>query len=163
MVKIVLLRCKQMSLIIVIVAIIVRIASCHFAKRKLESHALIEIVEHSYVEAFENYKHCVRPMFAANQILALRLWRREMGKLREKCDHALETNDYASEDIKEPVHDLIWSMSQFEAELRYLELVNREQLLRKVNKMDKKYEQFVKAAEGFDCFVVRVLYCDEYK
>ncbi len=159
----ILFRVKLVLLIVVTVALIALIANCHFAKRKLESHALIEIVEHSYVESFENYKHCVRPMFAANQILALRLWRREIGKLREKCGQALETNDYASEDIKEPVHDLIWSMNQFEAELRYLELVNRAQILRLVNKMDNKYEQFVKAAERFDCFVVRVFYCDEYK
>lgn len=159
----ILIYAKRLLMLIVTVALLVFIGSCHFTKRKLESLALIEIVENSYEEAFENYKYCVRPMFAANQILALRLWRREVSKLCEECDQAVETNDYASEDIKEPVRDLIWAMSQFEAELRYLEQVNREQLLRLVNKMDKKYEQFIKAAERSDCFVVRVLYCDEYK
>lgn len=159
----ILIYAKRLLMLIVTVALLVFIGSCHFTKRKLESLALIEIVEDNYMEAFENYKHCVRPMFAANQILALGLWRREMSRLCEKCDQALKRNDYASEDIKKPVRDLIWAMSQFEAELWYREPMNRGQLLRTVNKMDKKYELFVKAAEEFDCFVVRVFYCDEYK
>ncbi len=159
----ILMCAKRLLMLIVTVALVVLIGSCHLTKRKLESHALIEIVEDSYVEAFENYKYCVRPMFAANRILALGLWRREMSRLCEKCDQALKRNYYASEDIKEPVRDLIWAMSQFEAELRCREPMNRGQLLLTVNKMDKKYELFVKAAEEFDCFVVKVFYCDEYK
>lgn len=160
----ILMHGKRLLLIAATVALIALIASYHFPKRKSASHVLIEIVEHSYVEAFENYKHCVRPMFAANPILALRLWRREMRRVREKCNQAVKANDYASEDIKKPVRDLIWSMRQFEEiGLRFLGRVNREGLLRMINEMDKKYERFIKAAEGFDCFVVRILYCDEYK
>lgn len=154
---------KRLFLLFVIAFLIILIGNCHFTKRKLESCELIERVEDNYVEAFENYKYCIRPMFAADHKLALRLWQREMSYLSKKCDRVVKTSGYASEDIKNLVRDLIGAMSQFETELRCCESVDRAGILRMVNKMDKKYELFASAAEEFDCFVVRVSYCDEYK
>ena len=163
MIRISWLRCKQLVLIIFLVAIIVHIGSYYFGKRESENRALIKEFEQCYIEAFENYKYCVCPMFAANGAMALRLWRREMTRLLEQCNHIMKKHDLASGDIKKHVRDLIWAIDSFEIELKYCDSVDREKLLRMIKKLDREYGAFIKAAEGFECYVVRVAYCDEYK
>ena len=163
MVKINLLRCKQLALIIVIVTIMVRITSCHFAKRELETHALIEAVKQCYVEAFENYKHGVRPMFASNRIMALKLWRREIRRLHKRCEQAVNEHSYASDDLESSVQDLISAIDQFRADLSTWDSEGREQQLRTLRKMDRKYESFCKTAGDFDRFVEKIVYYDEYR
>ena len=163
MMKINLLRCKHLLLIIVIGAIIVRITSCHFAKREFENHALIEAVKQCYVEAFENYKHGVRPMFASNRIMALKLWRREIRRLHKRCGYAVNEHSYASDDLESSVQDLISAIDQFRADLSNWDLEDREQQLATLKQMDRKYESFCKTAGGFDRFVEKVVYYDEYR
>lgn len=75
----------------------------------------------------------------------------------------MKKHDLASEDIKKHVRDLIWAIDSFEIELKYCDSVNREKLLRMIKKLDREYGAFIKAAEGFECYVVKVVYCDEYK
>lgn len=147
---------------ILIAAIICRVASCYFAKRASNNHALIEGIEQSYIESFENYKFCVRPMFAVNYIMAVRLWRREIVELNRQCNSVLEKNNYASTDIRSSVRDLIHSINCLQSDLGG-EIEYREEIAKGIMEIDKAYEEFSKIAEENDHFVERIVYSDEYK
>ena len=154
---------KRCLLIGAILGLVGYIGSCHFTKRKYESRALIKDVKQLYQASFNNYKYCVRPMFAADRVRALRLWRREIDSLEKQCANRIEKHSCADKDVISAVQNLIWTLERVESALSDVDPSLRKKIQKRIMDMDREYKSFSNTAEQFDCFVERIDYSEEYK
>lgn len=142
-------------------------------RESIESMALIEDVRKCSEESFDDFKLCVRPMFASNYDFALKVWRRERRMFLLKLELVRKEHDGASEELKHAVDDFVLAVRHLDLSRQKYgcvgsvnqDMVNhhREALVAGLRKMDKQYAEFSAASEGYDCFVPCVKYEDEYR
>lgn len=143
------------------------------SRQKAESMALIEDVRKCSEESFDDFKLCVRPMFASNYDFALKVWRRERRMFLSKIELVRKEHDGASEELKHAVDDFVLAVRHLALSRQRYGCVgpmnqdmvkhDRETLVAGLRKIDKLYAEFSAASEGYDCFVPCVKYEDEYR